>query len=107
MLAALAFAAQAAAAAPVLPSSASAAQLFQLPVLRATAAPAEALQLLPATNAHPPLVSVSAWGTDDCLPMARCKCGTSGVHNGCTASCMAQEWGRPQQAVRQSLAHQH
>lgn len=107
MLAAPAFAAQADAAAPLLPSSASAAQLFQLPALLAAAAPAEALQLLPATSVHPPLVSASAWGTDDCLPTTRCKSDTASVHNGCTASCMAQGWGRPQQAVRQSLEHLH
>lgn len=107
MLAAPAFAAQADAAAPLLPLSASAAQLFQLPALLAAAAPAEALQLLPATSIHPPLVSASAWGTDDCLPTTRCKSDTASVHNGCTASCMAQGWGRPQQAVRQSLEHLH
>ncbi len=107
MLAAPVFVAQAVAAAPLLPSSAAAAQLFLPPALHAAAAPAEALQLLPATGVPPPLVSPSAWGTGDCLPMARCKSGTAGVHNGCTASCMAQVWGHPQQAVRQSLEHLH
>lgn len=106
MLAAPAFAAQADAAAPPLLAAASAAQLFQLLALHAAAAPAEALQLLPATGVPPPLVSASAWGTGDCLPMARCKSGTASAHNGCTASCMAQGWGHPQQAVRQSLEHQ-